>query len=226
MKKIIFVLAALILVSCLSINAVAVDKQKIGPDLESKLSRMKEGEKIEVLIWLNTPIIDENLIDQMTYNECGLYRSTCKTESDYALYQNTYIRILGEYQSAMNRAFIEELGVPESDIIYDGFDTPLVQLKLTKEQVYLCATFDEVDGIEPQAEHEESVIDGPLPYPHKGDADMDGDLTIFDATCIQRYIADLIKVTEIDLIGSDYDQDGDVTVLDATAIQRHLVGLT
>ena len=59
----------------------------------------------------------------------------------------------------------------------------------------------------------------------KGDADTDGDITILDATRIQRFIADLIGEDEIDLISADADGDGDVTVLDATRIQRFTAGL-
>lgn len=54
-----------------------------------------------------------------------------------------------------------------------------------------------------------------------GDADGDGITTILDATAIQRYKADLIGETGLDITAADADDDGDVTVLDATRIQRY-----
>ena len=71
-----------------------------------------------------------------------------------------------------------------------------------------------------------------------GDADNDKELTILDATSIQRDLAELNSLPEDDVYycetgaGSwnvcryaDYDRSGDVTILDATAIQRTLVDL-
>ena len=59
----------------------------------------------------------------------------------------------------------------------------------------------------------------------RGDADMDGDVTILDATRIQRYLAGLASQDDIDAEAADADSDGDVTILDATRIQRYLAGL-
>ena len=64
-----------------------------------------------------------------------------------------------------------------------------------------------------------------------GDADEDGGLSVFDATFIQRAIAQLCEFGYRDYIGdtgctieyiSDFDRDGERTVLDATAIQMKL----
>ncbi len=57
-----------------------------------------------------------------------------------------------------------------------------------------------------------------------GDVDNDGDLTVFDATGIQRELVG-IGSTEYIEDCADYDHDGDVSVLDATAIQRKLADL-
>ena len=57
-----------------------------------------------------------------------------------------------------------------------------------------------------------------------GDADIDDDVTIFDATAIQRHLAEL-PVAKFDKYAADADEDGDVTIFDATAIQRYLAQL-
>lgn len=57
-----------------------------------------------------------------------------------------------------------------------------------------------------------------------GDVDGDGNVTIFDATTIQRKLAD-IPVAKYDAKAADADGDGSVTVLDATTIQRYIAGI-
>ena len=57
-----------------------------------------------------------------------------------------------------------------------------------------------------------------------GDADCDTEVTILDATAIQRYLAGL-TVSAFSEQAADADGDSEVTILDATAIQRWLAGL-
>ena len=57
-----------------------------------------------------------------------------------------------------------------------------------------------------------------------GDADGDGEISIIDATVIQRHLAQ-IPVTEFHEDAADVDGSGDVEITDATYIQRHLVDL-
>ena len=65
------------------------------------------------------------------------------------------------------------------------------------------------------------VPDGPCLL---GDADGDGTVTVMDATCIQRHLAD-IPTDIFQEAAADTDEDGAVSVLDATEIQRWLAGL-
>ncbi len=58
-----------------------------------------------------------------------------------------------------------------------------------------------------------------------GDADMDGEVTILDATRVQRRLADLVGDNDINRTNADVDFDGDLTILDATRIQRYVAGL-
>ena len=54
---------------------------------------------------------------------------------------------------------------------------------------------------------------------------MDGEVTVLDATRIQRWIADLETDDNIDLINANADGDDEVTILDATRIQRFVADL-
>lgn len=57
-----------------------------------------------------------------------------------------------------------------------------------------------------------------------GDADLDEDVTILDATATQRHLAELgTKVFHE--ISADADEDGEVTIFDATSIQRCIADL-
>ena len=57
-----------------------------------------------------------------------------------------------------------------------------------------------------------------------GDADGDTEVTILDATSIQRHLASL-PTQSFNEKAADADQDGEVTIIDATTIQRHLAAL-
>ncbi len=59
----------------------------------------------------------------------------------------------------------------------------------------------------------------------RGDADGDGERTVLDATVIQRYKADIIAETGLDVDASDADGDNETTVLDATRVQRTIADL-
>ena len=53
-----------------------------------------------------------------------------------------------------------------------------------------------------------------------GDADLDNEVTITDATAIQRYDCELIDLSALALAAADVDGDAEATILDATWIQR------
>ena len=58
-----------------------------------------------------------------------------------------------------------------------------------------------------------------------GDADLDGSVTVLDATRVQRYLADMTTLSDEAKLAADADEDGDVTIMDATAIQRWLADM-
>lgn len=58
-----------------------------------------------------------------------------------------------------------------------------------------------------------------------GDVDGDGDITITDATAVQRYLAELDVLDDIHLYAADANGDGDVDISDATAIQMAVASI-
>ena len=53
-----------------------------------------------------------------------------------------------------------------------------------------------------------------------GDANLDNDITITDATTVQRHVAKLTTLTGDSLKAADVNKDGEVSIVDATTIQR------
>lgn len=58
-----------------------------------------------------------------------------------------------------------------------------------------------------------------------GDADMDGTVTIFDASKIQKKLAAMTEMDDVAVFAGDADEDGDLSVIDAALIQRHCAGM-
>jgi len=57
-----------------------------------------------------------------------------------------------------------------------------------------------------------------------GDVDGDGEVTVFDATYIQRFAVNM-SVTNFNEAAGDVDGDGEVTAFDATYILRYAAGM-
>ena len=58
------------------------------------------------------------------------------------------------------------------------------------------------------------------PSPLLGDANLDGEVNVIDATVIRRSEAKMITLSDEATITADVDNDGDITIVDATLIQR------
>lgn len=59
----------------------------------------------------------------------------------------------------------------------------------------------------------------------EGDVDLDDELTIFDVTVIQRYLAVMDQLNGQQQRLADFDYDGEITIFDCTYIQRRLAGM-
>ena len=231
MKKVVAIIVVVaVLLSCMTITAFAKEQNsKITSALAEKLEKLPAGERVETCVWLFYQH-DADLIERKTYEECGLTAGTCMTLEEVDIYSKTYNRIAGELEAANNKALIEKAGVSEEDVIFCGTMSPLVILNLTKEQIYTISTFTEVQYLD----YDNTVLaddpsDPDLPYKPlsflKGDADIDGEVTVMDATYIQRSELGIKCPTIVVVDTADVDGDGDVSIIDATLIQRHLVGI-
>ena len=112
-----------------------------------------------------------------------------------------------------------------------GFDLSTGELKLTKVSGF-AITGENGSEAEAYAQENGFTFNGsgntqPTDPAEKillGDVDGDGEVSILDATAIQRKLAGL--PTAFVEACADVDEDGEVSILDATEIQRYLVGLS
>lgn len=58
-----------------------------------------------------------------------------------------------------------------------------------------------------------------------GDVDLDGEISVIDATDIQMHMAKMKTLSDEQIFIGDTDKDGELSVLDATAIQRYIAKL-
>ena len=52
-----------------------------------------------------------------------------------------------------------------------------------------------------------------------------GQVTVVDATLIQKYIAGLVTLSDTQKAAADVNNDGSVSIIDATQIQKYIAGL-
>ncbi len=62
-------------------------------------------------------------------------------------------------------------------------------------------------------------------YPLLGDANEDKNVNIKDATLIQKYLAELIEISDESLIVCDTDRDNVITIKDSTVIRKCIAGI-
>ncbi len=78
----------------------------------------------------------------------------------------------------------------------------------------------EITGYEINALGHTAKVDGRVVK--KGDVDLDGEVSVLDATIIQRYLSEYEQLDELQESVADADLDGDITVMDVTRIQRYI----
>ncbi len=122
-------------------------------------------------------------------------------------------------------------------VFYDTANWYDRNMSVTKNDVeYNYFNLDYVGAEEPTEPPTEPPTEKPTsaplptypPAPDKGilgDVDSDKEVTVVDATYIQRHVADLPNHTFNEL-AADTDRDGNITILDATYVQRHIADLS
>lgn len=218
MKKLISIILIIVLImSVVSITAFA---------------ETKEHDNLYEVLFVNRYLVNDHNIDIPYYVYDELY---------YHYDENGVIDWALIYECSYNSPPWNYHGIYKDRILMYGDYSPfcfcygIYDVKNDKFCDVLRSTidFDEYEGLE-------EVLDAQKPGYPIGDADRDGDLTILDATEIQRFLAGITSLSYEDEVLyyygykswdelslpkyiSDYDRDGERTVMDATAIQKALV---
>ncbi len=90
-----------------------------------------------------------------------------------------------------------------------------VRIRLTSDSFISCYGFS-IDSIDYVAEPNALSL---------GDVNGDGEITILDATCIQKYIVQLEDFTDKQKEVADVNGDGTISIMDSTQIQKYIVQL-
>ena len=98
-------------------------------------------------------------------------------------------------------------GVTNVVYFYTGGDTPIPTDPTDP------STEPTTEPTEPSTDNPEGVL--------IGDVDLDGTISIKDATLIQKHLAELEKLTGDALTAADCNGDGKVTIKDVTALQKY-----
>ena len=145
--------------------------------------------------------------------------SDTELDSVITLHEGESVAMSGSYEPASH--------FRDGKVIYSVEDTTVatvdengVLTAVSEGSTILYASVDIYDAV-----REYSVTVSPVSEYILGDTDGDGNVTIVDATMIQRYDAQMITLSKSALKRSDVDRDDDVNIIDVTFIQRWLVDL-
>ena len=122
---------------------------------------------------------------------------------------------VGEWLTSTTKmTFLNDSNYGDSYIKYDGTTSELLDWYKIERNDMLGGTF----VIKAVALKNDKI--------KNGDVDLDGDITVMDATLVQKYIVKLEELDNTQLCNADVDGDGIITVADATEIQKIVVGIS
>ena len=104
---------------------------------------------------------------------------------------------------------------------YEWGDISTVTAKVNGKEAKFIA---EYKGGKQYAYYVEYTFDATKDY-LLGDVNGDGQVTVVDATLIQKYIAGLVTLSDTQKAAADVNNDGSVSIVDATQIQKYIAGL-
>ncbi len=162
----------------------------------------------------------------------NIFSSECEIfDSEYTLPEWVAIRAYTNseahaYAIKYNREFISLGYLPGDDI---PTEEPTVETQAPTDEPTDIPTEASPDQPQPTEEPTEVPTEEPTEVPTQpafvlGDADLDGEVSVMDASLIQMFLVGKIDISGIATLAADADKDGEVSVMDASLIQMFLVG--
>ena len=209
-----------------SVNgSYAIQSKESGKVFDVYNGSQNYGTNIQAWTWNGT---DAQLFSIYRGDECKIKAPTLSVANDSDTSNMIFIRneVYGEtgYNLKIWKNTVSE--DEAFQIIENADKETTVSLPTGSYQAYVEAynyydmkksntvSFTVIQDIEPT---EPSII-------KLGDVDGDGGVSIFDATCIQRNLAEM-PTSQFVEAAADADGDGDISIFDATVIQRWLAQL-
>jgi C1A family cysteine protease len=130
-------------------------------------------------------------------------------------YENNSLGVGEWLVNSSGYTFINDSKYGDSYIKYDGQLLDLLDWYKINNDDDLGGTFV-IKAITDKTDYEVTVL---------GDVDLDGVVTIEDATLAQKYIAGLESLSEQQQLNGDVDKNGDVDIEDVTIIQKYIANI-
>ncbi len=164
----------------------------------------------------------ENLTEiSILHTECEIF------DSEYTIPENVSIKgydnsTAFEYAQKYEKIFISLGEAPTVPTTESPSETESSDEPTTPSESQ--ATGDQITPSETESSEEPTIPFEPILPPY-GDVDLDGVVSIMDATAIQLHLANISTIEEDILIYADTDKDEVVSIMDATSIQLSLAQL-
>ncbi len=168
MKRIICMIFVVLLVLTCCVVCANASSPKISADTVQKITETPDGEKLEVLVWLNVQVPSADEIRKMAQTELGDEWWMANWGSNPSMeavqeFLAVYNRIASELESAENQKFIQKAGIPEEDIVYISTKAPMLLLNADAQTIYRLAEMTEVQSISYEGDRQtEEPVETPL----------------------------------------------------------------
>lgn len=221
----------------------AVNYDIISNELQTELSNMSDDDKTTV--WIAFPDVDiqslkdtmldfESILEEMIndddyYDNMDLYKSyeeyvVIKREEARKKMneqRRAYREAVQKLYNESNKNYLDKCNILEENVVFISGSSPLVIATLTKTEIIKISDLEFVKAIYKCND----VVNNDEPIVVFGDANLDGTISILDATEIQKHLANLVTLSTEQKAVSDTNGDGKIDILDVTQIQKYLAQL-
>lgn len=206
-------------------NTIAPE-DKISAALYEKLETATANDQIDVWVEARLNLSSKSELEALAYEKCGLQADGRKTIADINLFLRTYRSLVVEEKTHAVDQLLSKMEIEHSAVVTENGDSANwpCRFMLTGNEIYNAAMLDEIISIDLYHGQDTAQSEIPIEEPisnQLGDVDGDGKITITDATCLQKHLAEFAMENSLDE-NADVNMDGVISIADVTAIQRWL----
>ncbi len=154
------------------------------------------------------------------------------TESGYGypqLISNRQVKPIVETGIEITKLPSKLIYIKGEELDVSGLEVSVIYSDNTKEQVtdYTLSGYDSSLGVKTiTVAYADFTATFEVEVKYElGDVNLDGKINIFDVSSIQKHLAGIIEVDDVQLKLADTDKSGTVNIFDASRIQKHLAGI-